>query len=169
MAVVPRSEASDLQGAVTTSPGSVDVYRFFDTATGAHFYTSSSSERDAVKATRPDFVSEAGGLRAINPAVTDPDAALVYRFFDTVHGTQFLTASTHERDQVIASRPDLVYEASSTFSEHMQPHAGDTPVFRYFDTHMSTHFYTASAAEQTAISQTRPDLTYEGVAFYQPR
>ncbi|GEM_PF-5966630 len=154
---------------VPVNANSVAVYRFFDTVAGTHFFTSNSNERDVIVASRPDLVLESAGLRAIDPSTTDPDAAPVYRFFDKVHGTQFLTSSTSERDQVIASRPDLAYEAGDTFAEHLYAHAGDTAVFRYFDTRMGTHFYTDSPDEQTIISQTRPDLAFEGVGFYQPK
>ncbi|MGI4806827.1 MAG: hypothetical protein ACRYF2_01815 [Janthinobacterium lividum] len=173
-AIIPSATTAPESGAVQqveTVPilaDSVAVYRFFDTVAGTHFFTSSSNERDAIVASRPDLVLESAGLRAIDPSATDPDAAPVYRFFDKVHGTQFLTASTSERDQVIASRPDLAYEAGDTFAEHLHAHAGDTAVFRYFDTRMGTHFYTDSPDEQTIISQTRPDLAFEGVGFYQP-
>ena len=45
---------------------------------------------------------------------------------------------------------------------------GDTPVYRFFDTCLGTHFYTANAAE-AATMQSRPELTSEGIAFYAPR
>jgi hypothetical protein len=43
-----------------TAPGggSEDLYRFFNTRTGAHFYTTSAPERDHVKATWPWFTFE---------------------------------------------------------------------------------------------------------------
>ncbi len=40
------------------SDGRLPVYRFFNTTTGAHFYTISSAERDKVVATYPSFVYE---------------------------------------------------------------------------------------------------------------
>lgn len=38
--------------------GSIPIYRFFNISTGAHFYTPTASERDAVEDTLPDFISE---------------------------------------------------------------------------------------------------------------
>ncbi len=45
--------------------------------------------------------------------------------------------------------------------------AGDAAVFRFFDTTVGTHFYTADAGERAHLG-TRPDLADEGVAFYAP-
>ena len=154
-----------------TDPTTIDVYRFFDTRTGTHFYTQDQSERQTVLNTRPDLVPEGlngVGLTAVDPASNDPNASAVYRFFDTVQGTHFFTASVAERDAVIATRRDLVYEPSSTFYEHTQPQAGDTAVYRFFDQTYGTHFYTDSPSERASILQNRPDLVAEGIGFYEP-
>lgn len=92
----------------------------------------------------------------------------VYRFFDSVHGTRFFTASTSERDAVIADRPDLVYEPGATFFEHSTLQPGDTAVYRFFDSNFGTHFYTSSASERDNIVATRSDLVPEAVGFYVP-
>ena len=42
----------------TPATGSEDLYRFFNTRTGAHFYTTSAPERDHVKVTWPWFAYE---------------------------------------------------------------------------------------------------------------
>ena len=156
---------------VALTPTTIDIYRFFDTSTGTHFYTEDPTERATILATRPDLVPEGTngvGLTAVNPAGNDPNAVPIYRFFDTTQGTQFLTANMAERDTIIATRPDLVYEPSSTFYEHATPQAGDTAVYRYFDSNTGTHFYTDSPTEQATILQTRPDLVLEGIGFYEP-
>ena len=121
--------------------------------------------------TRPDLIPEGPngvGLTPVDPASNDPNAAPVYRFFDLKQGTHFFTASNTERDTVIATRPDLVYEPASTFYEHIVPQAGDTAVYRFFDTKFGTHFYTDDPAERALIVQTRPDLVQEGIGFYEP-
>jgi hypothetical protein len=156
---------------VALTPTTIDVYRFFDTSTGTHFYTDDPNERATILATRPDLVPEGTngiGLTAVNPAGNDPNAVPVYRFFDVTQGTQFMTASMAERDTIIATRPDLVYEPASTFYEHATAQAGDTAVYRYFDSNTGTHFYTDSPTEQATILQTRPDLLLEGIGFYEP-
>ena len=158
-------------GTSTPADQTIGVYRFFDTSDGTYFYTANSSEAATVRQTRPDLVAEGTGgigLVAIDPASDDPAAAPVYRFFDTRFGTHFFTASASERDTIIATRPDLVYEPDSVFYEHTNVGVGDTPVYRFFDTIHGTHFYTDSVVERTAIISTRPDLVPEGIGFYEP-
>lgn len=149
----------------------VGVYRFFETTNGTHFYTADAAEAQTIRQTRPDLTPEGIGLRAIDPTAlssTDPAATPIYRFFDALSGTQFLTASAAERDTVIATRPDLHYEATSRFYEHAIAQPGDTPVYRFFDTVQGTHFYTDDPTERGTILSTRPDLVAEGIGFYEP-
>ena len=150
------------------TPSTVGVYRFFDTKYGTHFFTASTDERDTILKTRPDLVNEGVGLTAIDTASKDPNAAAVYRFFDTKYGTHFFTASADERDQVIKGRPDLQFEGTG-FYEHINQQAGDTPVYRFFDKNLGTHFYTGDAGERASIVATRSDLVDEGIGFYAPK
>ena len=104
--------------------------------------------------------------QAATAAITS-DATSIYRFFDTADGTHFFTASTTERDSLIATHASMVFEGTA-FYEDATPVAGDSAVYRFFDTAHGTHLYTESAAEQATIMATRPDLTPEGIAFYAP-
>ena len=153
----------------TLAPGVVDVFRFFDTANGTQLLTQDVAERDTILTTRADLRYEGVALHAVDPAHATPDAVDVYRFFDAGNGTHFMTSSPSERDAVLANRPDLVYEPSSTMVEHATAQAGDAAVFRFFDKTNGTHFYTAEAGERAAILSTRPEMTPEGIAFYAPR
>jgi len=153
------------------TPKTIGVYRFFDKSYGTHFYTADANEAAAVAANRSDLVAEGPGgigLQAVAVSASDPSATAVYRFFDTIYGTHFFTASVSERDTIIASRSDLTYESSSTFYEHTAAQPGDTAVYRYFDNVRGTHFYTDSASEQAGIAANRPDLVAEGIGFYEP-
>jgi len=158
----PAVAASTLQGAEISG-----VYRFFDTTTGTHFLTGSTSEAVTLLVDRPDLTFEGLGLSAAAPPSQDPNAVPVYRFFDTADGTHFFTTSTTERDQIQATRPDLVLEQTS-FYEHASAMPGDVAVYRFFDTIHGTHFYTDNATERASIDATRIDLKDEGVAFYSP-
>ena len=42
----------------TEVAGAIPVFRFFNTTTGAHFYTPSVAEKDNIEATLPDFRAE---------------------------------------------------------------------------------------------------------------
>lgn len=150
---------------ITPTTVGLQVFRFFDTHNGTHFYTDSSTEKNALLASRPDLTFEGVGLNALNTATPDPNAAPVFRFFETTDGSHFYTANATERDNLVASRPDLVFEGIG-FYEHTTQQPGDTAVYRFFDNHDGTHFYTASATERAQVLATRPDLVNEGVAFY---
>ena len=146
---------------------SLGVYRFFGVADGTHFYSTSQTERNTLIQTRPDLVYEGVGLKALASPGTDPAAAPVFRFFDVHNGTHFYSASTNERDTILATRPDLRFEGTA-FYEHTTARPGDAPVYRFFDIKDGTHFYTSSATERATILASRADLRDEGIGFYAP-
>ena len=118
-----------------------------------------------------DLVEETNGFGDVAP--TDPNAVAVYRFYDNPFGTHFFTANVGERDTIIATRPDLTYEAASTFYEHSAMQTGDSAVYRLFDMNTGTQFLTGNATEYNGLvtmgsATYRPDLHSEGVAFYAP-
>lgn len=113
---------------------------------------------------------------AVNAVILDDDgytnvsngALGIYRFFDAAHGTHFFTASEAERNAVITTRPDMVYEGidlTAVAAPASDPAA--VPIFRFFDKLFGTHFYTSSAAERDTVLATRSDLAFEGTAFYE--
>ena len=152
---------------VPINPNTVSVYRFFDTTDGTHFFTASTTERDSLIATRPDLTFEGVGMNAVTPNSGDSATEAVYRFFDQANGTHFYTASSTERDSLIAAQPSMSFEGTAFYDDATQQ-AGDSPVYRFFDSVHGTHLYTESAAEQASIRATRPDLMPEGIAFYAP-
>ncbi len=96
-----------------------------------------------------------------------PTVTSVFRFFDTVQGTQLLTASTAERDTIVASRPDLTYEGIALGGAMVSSDPDAVPVFRFFDTTNGTHFFTSSQAEADTLATTRPDLVPEATSFFE--
>ena len=92
----------------------VPVYRFFDSANGTHFFTSSQSEESTLVKTRPDLVLEQTTFyeHATAQAGDNP----VYRFFDKNDGTHFYTASGTERATIVATRPDMAYEGVAFYA-----------------------------------------------------
>ena len=149
---------------ITPTTTGVQVFRFFDTSNGTHFYTASASERDMAIASRRDLTFEGVGLNADTPA-TDPNAAPVFRFFDTGTGSHFYTASADEKTGLQSSRPDLAFEGIA-FYENLSNQSNDTAVYRFFDTRNGTHFYTPNQNEFASVIATRGDLINEGLAFY---
>lgn len=89
-----------------------------------------------------------------------------FRFFDTIHGTQFLTSSSAERDAIIAGQGTLTYEGTGMGAVTLDPaDANVASVYRFFDTSSGTHFFTTSAGERDSIVATRPDLIEEQANF----
>ena len=46
--------------------------------------------------------------------------------------------------------------------------AGDSAVYRFFETTSGGHFFTDSATERDTVMATRSDMRFEGVAFFAP-
>lgn len=111
-----------------------------------------------------------GGVTFAEQASITPATVGVFRFFDTSDGTHFFTADSTERDQLVATRPDLTYEGIGLDAVSLSaadPNA--EPVYRFFSTADGTHFFTSSTTERDGVQATRQDLTYEGVGFYEDR
>ena len=92
----------------------------------------------------------------------------VYRFFDTENGGHFYSASQAERNTLVQTRPDLIYEGLDlTAVASPSSDAAAAPVYRFFDLTTGEHFYSVSTSERDTILATRPDLAFEGTAFYE--
>lgn len=150
----------------TQDPGVSNAFRFFDTRDGGHFFTTSVLERDQVLATRPDLRAEGVAFQALTTAAQG--GSPVFRFFDTRDGGHFFTISAQERDQVLATRPDLRFEGVAFYEYATSQGSSSEAVYRFFDRQDGGHFFTSSLVERNQVMATRPDLAYEGIAFYAP-
>lgn len=144
--------------------GVTDVFRFYETQSGTHLYTSSSAERDAIASTLPNYQFEGVGFQAV-PEQAGADA--VYRFFKPETGTHFFTPSVVERDSVIKSLPNYRYEGVGFYASD-QAGAGLTEVYRFYKPEAGTHFYTSSVVEKDFVQATLWNYQFEGVGFYVP-
>jgi hypothetical protein len=140
------------------------VFRFYNTKTGAHFFTMSAQERDYVINTFPFFSFEGNSFFAY----PDADSTLkpVYRFYNQVNGTHFFTISPEERDYVIATWPTIFNYEGISWHASPTPRTGWVPVYRFFNTITGTHFYTTSAAERDHVLATWSQFLFEGIAYY---
>lgn len=80
-------------------------------------------------------------------------------------GTHFFTASSSERDTILATRSDMTEETNG-FGAVSSSTPGAEAVYRFFDTVHGTHFFASSAAERDTVQASRPDLTYEPSAIF---
>nr|WP_286183906.1 hypothetical protein [Labrenzia sp. R4_1] len=138
-----------------------EVYRFFNTSTGSHFFTTSLDERNAVIENLDAFSFEGN---AFDSNVTQTNGTAVFRFYNLSNDVHFYTINAEEaaglwtnatfRDEGIA------YYAAADDS------TGGTALFRFFNTQTGSHFYTTSEAERDNIISTLGQYNFEGVAYY---
>lgn len=150
--------------AAATADASTSVYRFWNSATGAHFYTAGTQERDEVIARWPGIFRLEGVAYSIDSRIaTEP----LYRFYNLHTGTHFYTASADERDTVIAKWPSVYRYEGIAYSVSPGPVGDSVPVYRFYNLSRGVHFYTASAEERdSVIARLSGTFRYEGAAFY---
>ena len=98
------------------------------------------------------LVQLVGAAPAVNP---------VFRFYNQETGTHFYTIAAAERDRVIGSYPQFIYEGPA-FAALPQAAAGALPVFRFYNTKTGTHFYTNSTTERDHVIATFPQFVVRG-------
>ncbi|MDT7953070.1 MAG: cellulase family glycosylhydrolase, partial [Acetobacteraceae bacterium] len=145
------------------------IARFFDTQSGSHFMTADAQETQTLRATRPDLVYEGSSMAGLASPKDDPAAIPVARFFDTQNGMHFYTADATESAALSKPGSAFVLEQSASFYEHSTKQAGDVPVYRFFESGTGAHFFTTNQAERVSILSTRPDMVFEGIAYYAPK
>lgn len=150
----------DLEFSVAAPPPGVPgaVYRFYNEATGVHFYTASVAERDLVITSLSDFAYEGAVFAA-------PGGTGVHRFWNTETGTHFYTISETERGQISLSLPAFRYEGVA-YEAYLSEAPGLIALHRFYNTQTGTHFYTADVAEQQHVAENLSAFLYEGVAYW---
>lgn len=140
----------------------IPIHRFYNTATGAHFFTPYASERDYVLATYPQFKYEGVGLYAYSSRVVGSHP--VYRMYNRVSGIHFFTMVTTERD-IVMKDPAWSDEGIAWYA---QWGTGGTAsaVFRFNNPGTAAHFWTISAVERDIVLKNNPNFTPEGVGYY---
>lgn len=159
-AAAPGAKSLQQSGFVTY----LRTHRFFNTATGVHFYTSSDTERQRVQATLPRFNYEGTAYRVM---VGLADFAVpVYRFYNRVSGTHLYTASESEKNTVIRELSDVYTFEGEAWFARPDPYPGWVPVYRFFNRLTGTHFYTHDEGERANVLATLPHYALEGVAYW---
>lgn len=140
------------------------VFRFYNSNTGAHFYTGSSLEADSIVRNLDSFVYE--GV-AFNKNSKSIDSSVdVFRFYNQDTATHFYTASPEERDLILANLPSYKFEGVA-YQAHGSKNAGTTELYRFYNTQTGTHFYTASEAEMQSVTvNLAGTYQFEGIAYY---
>jgi serralysin len=140
------------------------MFRFYNTKTGAHFYTASSEERDYVVSQFEEFRYESAVFGVAQ--ASDAGSSSVFRFYNTQTGVHFFTISAAERDYVLSTFPQFKFEGTAYNAYQAATAQGNTSLFRFYNEQSASHFYTTSAAERDQVINTLPHYKYEGVAYY---
>ncbi|MGM9424558.1 DUF1566 domain-containing protein [Hydrogenophaga sp. MI9] len=149
---------------VTKSAASrVPVYRFFNTLTSAHFFTTSEAEKASVQATKPFMTYEGPAFYASSTAIAG--LSPVYRLYNTATGVHFYTISEAEKNSIVATLPQFSYEGVAYYASTLSG-TGYTPLYRFFYTAKGFHFYSNSSTERDSIIATLPQYHYEGIGYY---
>jgi hypothetical protein len=140
------------------------IYRFFNSQTGSHLYTRSSTERDTILNTLAQYRYEGPvfGAWQSSSAGLNP----VYRFANRANGTHFYTISESEKNNILATAPFMSLEGPAYYASKTAQ-AGTTPLYRFYHLQKGFHFYTANATEKDTIIANLPTVyRYEGVGYY---
>lgn len=143
----------------------VPVYRFFNTWSGAHFYTSSAEERDSVTANLPQFVYEGIAFQVSESAQSG--LSPVYRFFNRRTGIHFYSISDEEKAFIEASLPQFAYEGVAYYASKVLGD-GYRPLYRFYQFNKGVHFYTVDEVEKDRVRATLPQYAFENAAYYVP-
>lgn len=162
-----RGSSSTVADPVIRSSG-VDqpdpVFRFFDTKTGDHFYTTSAGEKAQIQSTIPNFTYEGSPWSTPDESVNTHD---VFRFFDTKTGTHFYTDSVNERDGIIANLANYKFEGVAFEAYNEAAGVGHITLERFFNTQTGQHHFAANAEEAASINMGQQGAGWvdEGKAF----
>ncbi|MEO8344200.1 MAG: DUF1800 family protein [Betaproteobacteria bacterium] len=148
-------------GAATADPLS-PVFRFYNTATGTHFYTIETAERDNIIRLYPSFAFEGVAFYAYK--TQSAGSKPVFRFYNRSTNTHFYTISQSDKDYVLANFPVFSFEGSAYYAM-ATPATGSENLYRFYNRLTGAHFYTTSVPDRDYVKATWPWFADEGVAF----
>ena len=141
-----------------------NIFRFFDSEAGVHFYTGNETERDFVVDNLTNYELENSNFASVDPDSVDNESD-IYRFLNTGTGGHFYTADEVERDFIIDNLDEFVFEdvGFSAFETNVE---NTIPVYRFFEPNLGIHFYTAEESERVFVEDNLDNYNFEGIAFY---
>ena len=163
--VAPKSAYLSGEVARKAAASRIPVYRFYNSRTGAHFFTTSEAEKNTVMTTlSPPYNYEGAAFSVAN--AFSPGLSAVHRFYNTRTGVHFYTISEAERANTASYLSDYRYEGVAYYASQVAG-TGLIPFYRFFVRASGFHFYTANEAEKNRIISTLGEFyTYEGIGYY---
>lgn len=102
------------QGESDSESVSEEVYRFFNSTTGVHLYTTSEVERDSIIENLANFSYE--GVKFYAHETEVEGSMPIYRFYEPSLGVHFYTPSEVEKDSVIENLDNYNYEGIAYYA-----------------------------------------------------
>ena len=174
-AIATDGEVSVGEDGEDSDDGILDIYRFFETEKGFHFYTSSEAERDTVQQQIDNnelSYSYEGESFAALAEDDDGDpltgAKPVYRFFNELTGAHLYTISETEKNNIADNLSDYSLEGVAYYA-YDEPRENTIPLYRLYNSETGTHFFTPSTTEKDGVLDTLSQYSTEGedgIAFY---
>lgn len=148
-----------------TCTRSAPVHRFYNWRLGTHFYTASDDERERVQATLSDIYAYEGIAYRLNPAA---NSVPLHRFYRPSTGTHFYTADPAEKNRVQATLSSIYTYEGPAYNVSADSGGISRPtVYRFYNRHNGTHFYTADRGERDRVISTLGTIyNYDGPAFW---
>jgi hypothetical protein len=142
------------------------VYRFWSNTYLHHFYTIIESEKDFVITTWPEIWTYEGPVfYAFTTQV--PGTSPVYRFWSNTFMGHFYTIRETEKNNVIATWPEIWTYEGPVFYAFTTKFFGTSPIYRFWSNIFTGHFYTISETEKNYVIETWPETwIYEGPSFF---
>jgi hypothetical protein len=146
-----------------------NVYRFWSPKTSHHFYTISESEKAKLQRDYPTFWTYEGVACSTLATGGRANLSPIYRFWSNTLSAHFYTVNAAERDKLINNYSHVwTYEGTAfyAYADGQQP-PGTAPVYRFWSSPLSCHFYTTSEDEKNKLINVYSYVwTYEGIAWH---
>ncbi len=140
------------------------IYRFFNPATGSHYFAVGDTERAVIAAQNPTWLNEGKAFDAITTAATG--LVGVERWFNPSSGRYLFTADEFEQSVLPATGWVKQLDATWYVSRGESAELGYTSgVFRLFVPALNGHVYSSNSVE-IGILESTLNATNEGQAYF---
>ncbi len=161
------SKQSYLSGAIATKAAvlGIPAYRFYNSSTGAHFYTNNTVEADSLLANFSSAFRLDGAAFWVAGSMSS-GLSPVHRFYSARTGVHFYTISEAERASLQAASSQYQYEGVAYYASQVAG-AGLVPLYRFYVPSKGFHFYTTSESERANIQANLSAIyRFEGIGYY---
>lgn len=159
-------------GAISVIPDSCDsncvpVYRFYNTNTGVHFYTTTEHEKRNVLDNMPWFRYEGISSYAKSYRTLLPGMIPVHRFYNFRQGVHFYTANQAEATNINNNLNHTYKYEGVAYQTYRYQAYGTTAVHRFYKFNQGVHFFTSSQKEASYVNGALFNTyRYEGISYY---